>query len=239
MGVEVNSPLSLFLPRLTGQVEAFRRRVESRLKLGLSLHSLSYGLRRDLSVPIERPAATIPISVRPMQNGDLDILLPSDLSPQERMEANWRRSFARNVGSGGFVAIDGRDGSPCYMQWLLGPSQNDFIATLRTFPLLNHDEALLENAYTPPSHRGLGIMSAAMAEIAERATEFGARYVLTFVGHENIASLKGCRRAGFSPDMVHTRHDYLFGLIRRNRFEPLLHNDPRRDWELQGLPATG
>lgn len=234
MGVEVDSPLSIFSAKLSDQVATFGRRVESRLKLGLSLHSLNYGLRRDLSVSIEHPAAKIPISVRPMRDADLDVLLPPDpsLAQQERMEANWRRGFARNVGSGGFVAIDERDGSPCYMQWLLQPSQNEFIKGLKTFPLLKNDEALLENAYTPPSHRGLGIMSAAMAAIAEQAAGFGARYVMTFVGHDNIASLKGCRRAGFAPDMVHIRHDNFFGLIRRNRFEPLPENDPRRNWQL-------
>jgi RimJ/RimL family protein N-acetyltransferase len=233
MGVEVDSPLSFLSARLSEQVATFRRRAESRLKLGLSLHSLNYGLLRDLSVPIEHPAAKIPISVRPMRDGDLDLLLPDDpsLPAQERMEANWRRGFARNVGGGGFVAIDERDGSPCYMQWLLKPAQNNFIAKLKTFPLLREGEALLENAYTPPSHRGLGIMSAAMALIAEQASGFGARYVMTFVGHDNIASLKGCRRAGFSPDMLHIRHDNLFGVIRRNRFERLADGDPRRNWE--------
>jgi len=233
MGIEVDSPLSFLTGRISDELANFRRRVENRLKLGLSLHSLNYGLRRDLSVPIEHPVARIPISVRPMRAEDLDLLLPDDpsLPPQERMEANWRRAFARNVGTGGYVAIDARDGSPCYMQWLLRPEQNDFIGRLKIFPLLEQDEALLENAYTPPSHRGLGIMSAAMALIAEQAAGFGARYVMTFVGHDNIASLKGCRRAGFSPDMLHVRHDNLFGLIRRNRFERLPEDDPRRNWE--------
>jgi RimJ/RimL family protein N-acetyltransferase len=48
----------------------------------------------------------------------------------------------------------------------------------------------------------LGIMSAAMALIAERATEVGARHVLTFVDQHNIASLKGCQRAGFHPQRL-------------------------------------
>lgn len=233
MGVEAGSPLSFVAERVSDEVATFKRRVESRLKLGLSLRSLNYGLRRDLTVPIEHPSAKIPISVRPMRDEDLDILLPTGplVPEQERMEANWRRGFAHNVGSGGFVAIDERDGSPCYMQWLLKPAQNDFIAQLKTFPLLKDDEALLENAYTPPSHRGLGIMSAAMALIAERAADFGARYVMTFVGHDNVPSLKGCRRAGFDPDMLHVRHDSLFGLIRRNRFDRLAADDPRRGWE--------
>lgn len=233
MRTETGSPLSFVAERIAAEAATFRRRVESRLTLGLSLRSLNYGLRRDLDVPIEHPSAKIPISIRPMRTEDLDVLLPDDpaLPPQERMEANWRRGFAEKVGTGGFVAVDERNGSPAYVQWLLRPAQNDLIARLKTFPLLKDDEALLENAYTPPSHRGLGIMSAAMAQIAERASEFGARYVMTFVGRDNVASLKGCRRAGFDPDMVHIRHDSLFGLIRRNHIEKLAADDPRRRWE--------
>lgn len=232
MAIEVGTPSST--SGLADQIATFRRRVESRLKLGLSQHTVSYGLRRDLGVPITHPAAKIPLSVRPLREGDLERLLPDDpsLPAQERLEANWRRGFARNVGGGGFVAIDERDGSPCYVQWLLKPAQNDFIRRLNTFPLLKEDEALLENAYTPPSHRGLGIMSAAMALIAEQGATFGARSVMTFVGTDNIASLKGCQRAGFAPDMLYYRDDHLFGVIRRNRYVPLPADDPRRDWQM-------
>ena len=40
-------------------------------------------------------------------------------------------------------------------------------------------------------------MSAAMSLIAEQGRSVGARYVITFVGVDNTASLKGCYRAGF------------------------------------------
>ena len=49
----------------------------------------------------------------------------------------------------GWVAVGDRDGSPCYVQWLIGPGEN----ALRTFSTLAPGEALLENAYTPVSHR--------------------------------------------------------------------------------------
>jgi hypothetical protein len=41
---------------------------------------------------------------------------------------------------------------------------------------LSPDEALLEGAFTPESHRGQGIMPQAMASIAEKAKDLGARY---------------------------------------------------------------
>jgi hypothetical protein len=66
-------------------------------------------------------------------------------------------------------------------------------------PRLAPGEALLEGAYTPDTHRGLGIMAHAMARIAEHAKELGASSVITFVAADNIASLKGCKKAGFYP----------------------------------------
>jgi hypothetical protein len=38
-----------------------------------------------------------------------------------------------------------------------------------------------------------------MAQIAERAAQGGARWVITFVDENNVASVKGCLRAGFTP----------------------------------------
>jgi len=235
MGVEV-LPFPFSQTKLADRLRVLAHRIEGRRQLGLKRLAVSYGLRRDLGLPIEHPSARIPISVRPMTTTDLEILLPSDtarLQPQDRIEVAWRTRFAEKFGvRGGYVAVDERSDQPCYMQWLLGPDRNEAIARLKSFPLLAENEALLENAYTPASHRGLGIMSAAMARIAERADDIGARHVVTFVGADNPASLKGCRRAGFAPYMVHSRNDMLFGLIRRDSFVPMADDDPRRDWEL-------
>jgi RimJ/RimL family protein N-acetyltransferase len=71
---------------------------------------------------------------------------------------------------------------------------------------------LLEGAYTPEAYRGMGIMSAAMARIAERAAEGGARWVITFVDETNVASVKGCLRAGFA---AYVKRHERFRLFRR------------------------
>ncbi len=98
-----------------------------------------------------------------------------------------------------YVAVTARD-EPCYLQWLFSERDNEFLQRYfrRNFPLLDPDTALLEDAFTPESFRGNRIMSAAMALIAEHGADVGARYVITFVGVDNAASLKGCARAGFS-----------------------------------------
>lgn len=207
-----------------------RRRVITKLKRGLYHRVARYGLCRDLALPLEKPSAKIPIAVRPLQVADLTYLLSRNTEDiDERLEIASRIAFVEKGARGGFVAIDTRNNTPCYTQWLLGARNNDFIRTLGGFPELEQHQALLENAYTPPAYRGLGIMSEAMALIAEHAGDLGARHVLTFVAIDNIASLKGCRRAGFYPDLLHHRTGLAFAMIRWDRFEKLPDGDPRRN----------
>lgn len=213
---------------LRDTVIEFGSKIVGRLKLGPYARFARYGLRRDLEVSMAPPNAKIPIRVRPLLDQDLPQLLPvASLSGNERREAATRRGFIAKGARRGFVAIDERSDTPCYVQWLFGPEDNDFIARLGGFPPLEKGEALLENAYTPPAYRGLGIMSAAMARIAEHASVIGARYVFTFVGDDNIASLKGCQRAGFHPVMLHRSVRVAFGTMRRDHFELFPDGDPR------------
>ena len=209
-----------------------RLRIAGRLEQGLSSSSMRYGLCRDLNVPLERPAAKIPLAVRSLLESDVPSLLSLENAQgdsRDKLEIAWRRAFLEKKGATGcFVAVDLRNDSPCYMQWLMSSADNDFIQGLGGFPQLTPNEALLENAYTPANYRGLGIMSAAMALIAERAADFGARYVLTFVDEQNIPSLKGCERSGFHPHMLHHKTQKGFGVIRTDRFETLRAGDPRR-----------
>jgi GNAT superfamily N-acetyltransferase len=164
--------------------------------------STSLGMRRDLAVPFTGPSAKIPITVRPLTAADDLSALDSvpGLSADERL---WRLAQRRLLRSGigiCYVAI-APDGKPCYMQWVMPSSEN---ARLRAFfgnlyPSLGPEEALLEGAYTPDAYRGKGIMGAAMTQVAERAADVGARWVITFVDAQNEGSVKGCIRAGFAP----------------------------------------
>jgi RimJ/RimL family protein N-acetyltransferase len=217
---------------VVARLAQLRLRITGRLRQGLSSSSIRYGLCRDLNDPLERPAAKIPLAVRPLLEADVPSLLSTDNAQgdtRDKLEIAWRRAFLDKKGTKGcFVAVDLRNDTPCYMQWLMSSADNDFIQSLGGFPRLAQNEALLENAYTPAAYRGLGIMSAAMALIAERAADFGARYVLTFVDEQNIPSLKGCERSGFHPHMLHHKTQKCFGVIRTDRFEMLRAGDPRR-----------
>jgi RimJ/RimL family protein N-acetyltransferase len=193
------------------------RRMWSAVTYLLYSDSASVGLRRDLRAPHAAPTAKRPIEVRPLTPDDelawLDVREPglSDDQVYSRLgQARLLRSGIQTC----HVAVE-PDGTACYMQWLILSNQNDQVRAFfgNLYPRLAPDEALLEGAYTPEAYRGQGIMAAAMAQIAERADQFGARWVVTFVDEGNGASLKGCARAGFVPYL--RRHER-FRLFRRH-----------------------
>jgi len=173
------------------------------------------GLRRDLAAPLDVPAAAIAIKVRPIEARDVAAILDVT-DPKLSNEEKWQRVVRRHLLDASFgtcfVAVTEND-KPCYMQWLFTSRDNDKIRNYFSglFPELAGDEALLEGAFTPEAFRGKRIMQAAMAQIAEKGASLGARSVITFVGFDNIASLKGCARAGFFP---YVRRSQIWRLFR-------------------------
>jgi GNAT superfamily N-acetyltransferase len=164
--------------------------------------TLAYGLRRDLSIPFASPPAKIPTTVRPLAESEIALFRDADpdLSESEAFDRRSRLPMLEQKIGTCYAAADAQN-HVCYVQWLFLPKDNPFIAShfRGLFPQLGLDYALLEGALTFREFRGLGVMQAAMAQIAEKAAEHGARYVITFVTHDNIPSLKGCKRAGFYP----------------------------------------
>jgi hypothetical protein len=190
--------------------------------------SFAYGLRRDLTVPFGAPKAKIPISVRPLERGDELSLLDADIGSADGTDLYERLNRREFIEAGiptGYVAVTS-EGKPCYMQFLIGPAENERVARYfgEFFPNLAPDEALLEYAFTPASFQRLGIMSCAMAQIAERGRDLGARWVVTFVHQDNLGALKGCQRAGFSLYLV--RHERWRLFRRRVSFQRLSEGTP-------------
>ncbi len=184
-----------------------------------------YGLSRDLDVPFLAPDAKIPLEIRTLREGDLPKLLGMDADyvsargPYVRMH---RLNFVgESIGTCYVAATNGDE--PCYMQWLMHASENDDIKRYfkGIFPVLGQDEALLEYAFTREDYQGQGIMPAAMARIAEKAQDHGARHVITFVDHHNVPALKGCQRAGFRPYLIRVDRWRLFRRsVRFRRLPP-------------------
>jgi hypothetical protein len=157
-------------------------------------NSESYLLRRDLTVPFHAPAPKQAIEVRAICDSDMPAILSARPGRLLILKANIPTCYL------GITA----NGQISYMQWLIGQTDLErfrpfFDGELRN---LRKDEVLLEFAYTFEEFRGQKIMPAAMAAIAEKGLLSGARYAVTYVQKDNIAALKGCAAAGFSPYMV-------------------------------------
>jgi len=185
----------------------------------LRSESLSLGLRRDMKVSFQAPEANIKLQIRLLKDGDLDELLVSNSqNPVDPRLIARQCSLAEAEISHCYVAVTPED-KPCYMQWLI--SDNEIIERnfKGLFPLLKKYEALLEGAYCNPAYRGMGIMPAAMAQIAEKSDSTKIRWINTFVDVTNIPSLKGCRRAGFEPCIM--RKDRWFFFYRMISFHPV------------------
>jgi len=190
------------------------RLIARRVKERLWSTREAIGFRRDLALPLTAPEAKLPLDIVELGPDELPGMLDADLAGASALDilecasrrALWQRHFGRC-----FVAR-APDGQACFLQWLFDHRDNAAIAAhfSGAFPVLAEGEALLEGAYTPAAFRGQRIMPAAMARIAERAADTGARYVHTFVGIDNMPSLKGCVRAGFPPHQWRTQHLRLF-----------------------------
>jgi RimJ/RimL family protein N-acetyltransferase len=165
----------------------------------------SWGLSRDLTAPFAAPDAKTSVIVRLIEPDDVRALLNVGEEGLTR-EDRWDRVVRLHLLDAGFsrcyVAATADDRA-CYIQWLIAPEENALLQSTFDghFPRLQENEVLLEGAYTVAEFRGQGIMPAAMARIAERGAELGTNRAITFVGDDNIPSLKGCKRAGFYPSL--------------------------------------
>lgn len=193
--------------------EEFKKRLYSQ--------RVSVGLRRDLRKEFIPPEANINISIRPLQKThDIAILKEGGIDQKFPKLVKERRELLNANIPKCYVAVT-EDNIPCYIQWLIGPQHNHLIQHFFSgaFPILNKNEALLEAAFMSYSYRGKKIMPAAMSRITDEAHKLGVRWVITFVDLENIPSLKGCKRSGFSPYIL--KRDQWFLFQRSTTFDAL------------------
>jgi hypothetical protein len=166
--------------------------------------TISFGLRRDLTVPFPAPDAAIPLTMRKATQLDIDRLANLDepgICLDELAERRERReAFAAGMDGHSYVAVDEHD-TPCYFQMLMCPEQNHLSRKLwnKAYPEVKPGQVLIEGAFVPTAFRGKRIMPRAMALLSEIARNDTTTEAITFVDTSNIASLKGCVRSGYSP----------------------------------------
>jgi hypothetical protein len=211
--------------RRSGLREAFRQ-----LRGRVWASTTSFGLRADLQQARPRPTAKIPVvmeAVEPQGFIGFDEELPR-AAGGDAVEVAQRMRLCQ-AGVTTLYVAQSEDGGSIYAQWLVRQQEQAPLHTVTggLFPDLEAGQSLVEGAYTFIAFRKLGVMADGMHQLLAAAQAAGDECVFTYVSSANIASLRGCAKAGFLPD--HLRVDS-WRLGRRSIERVPLTEDARETW---------
>jgi hypothetical protein len=167
---------------------------------------LFLGLRADLgNLPDVRPAK-VPIRMEPRDPTSFDAFERElrEVDGNEYLEVLYRVWSCEAGVQNLYVAEV--DGQPAYAQWLVRPDDQHLMEAHMPgrYRALAGDEVLLEGAYTFAAFRRMGMMADGMAQLLRIARHGGATAAITYVGADNLPSLRGCANVGFRLD--HNRY---------------------------------
>jgi len=158
-------------------------------------------LRRDLWEHHPAPQPKIALTVRPLRSQDFPLII------KERPR---RLPILLAEIPSCYVALT-ETGELAFMLWVIFNTEwvrfrPHFKGQLHS--PLQPDECLFEFAYTFEKFRAKGVMGAALVMIAEQAVKErpSVRWACNYIRQGNLASLKGCRNAGFRPYMEREEH---------------------------------
>jgi GNAT superfamily N-acetyltransferase len=148
--------------------------------------------------------------MRPVQDRDIPELFDTtseNTTGRDPYVLMHRKNFLGTGIGTCYIAVT-EDDHPCYMHWIMRPEDNDAIQSYfkGTFPPLAPDEALLEYGYALPAYRRMGLMVAVLDQTAAILRDMGYRWMILFIDHDNVISLKGGKRAGFEIFLKRTDH---------------------------------
>ena len=128
------------------------------------------------------------------------------VAPEEFLDVRMRDFWCKEGVLTLYVATDS-DGGEIYAQWLIDAEteprfRRPGIHILEPLPNLAADEVFVDGAYTFARKHRQGAMVDGMHQLLSRARDRGARRCFTWVGIDNIPSLRGCASVGFVPDHV-------------------------------------
>lgn len=172
-------------------------------QLGRQIYSKAVfvGLEKDLKK--ENPHVACKISFRLHRASEMDI---DEVIVKAKAEAGddvheliQRKWFWDSGFRECYISRTENDNDLCYLQWLVSRADAEAINNGFTgrLPGLRDDEILIENAYTFRQYRGKMIYPAVMTQLAAQARDRGFKRMLVYVREDNMASLRGCDRAGF------------------------------------------
>lgn len=107
-------------------------------------------------------------------------------------------------------------GDIAYLQWLIYPHENDIIKKYYSnrFNLLRENQVMVENAFTYPKYRGLGLKRDMTNELLKEAKKRGYTSAITYVRKDLIHAINDHIMNGFKITKLVTEYK-IFGFTKR------------------------
>jgi hypothetical protein len=158
------------------------------------------GLEKNLDTDIVRIPSKLEYSLRLASEEDIgDIFQKIETESKESdFELIQRKMFYEAGFRNCYVARSVDTNEICHINWLISSEEDNVVSHgfRSRLPKLKEDEVLIENAFTVEEYKGNWIWPSVIGELFEIARTNGFKRVITYVSRENMASLKGCERAG-------------------------------------------
>jgi RimJ/RimL family protein N-acetyltransferase len=210
--------------RLAGKVASNRR---------------SFGLRCDLCALGATTPADVPVSMVACRAGAFDGFRDALATARggDYLDVRVRQGLC-DLGIETLHVARSADGAPMFVQWCISREQQRPLSAANPgyFRELASGQVLFEAGYTFPAFRRMGVMTDGLGQVLRFAAEAGAETVFTYVVADNLASLRGCGRAGFALD--HVRVDRWRMGVRRSWFEPPGPSDQKAWRAVRAMPPS-
>ena len=180
------------------------------------------GFQRDPHAPVEIPDVDLKLNIRPIQKSDYAELL-NFTHQTSRHEIKYRLVGKAWLMSGirTCYVTETEEKTPCHLQWMIGPEENDRLAqfTGGGLPRMRDNDVILENAFTIEAYRRRGIEMWTVKQLLEMAVARGAERAILFIRDTNTVTQKIVQRLGFEPYLE--KMDRRFFANRKIPFQPL------------------
>lgn len=158
----------------------------------------------ELTLDGERPKKNLPPEFELVKGGENDLPLLNQLSDISEHQARQLLGPGNDL----WLVLEGRQTAfACWIYrdaMLISAAQNGRLE-------LTPEIVCLEDSVASPLYRGRGIAPAAWSQIADRLEQSGARYMVTKIEEDNVASRRAVEKSGF-------RH---FATVRFRRVGPV------------------
>lgn len=179
-------------------------------------------LEKTLSpAPLPNPHR-LKLSISAIEQKDWDYILErAHLMNKESLREIFARVLFFRNGFKNCYAVKNKSGSIAHIQWIVFPEENDLLKTFysRFFKPLAPYEIMVENAFTMPEFRGLGLLGYATIHLLNLGGKLAYKKASSYVRCEKFVSLNELIRLGFNIKRVVPEYR-LLGFTRRVLAEP-------------------